>query len=185
MATANPTTTLDARDRARFARKTFTATTGCIEWVGARSKSSAGYGQFWLDGRLRPAHRVAWEDRHGPIPDGLVCDHLCRNMRCVNTDHIRIVTVSENTTCGIGPAAVNAAKERCINGHAFSKQRTTKVGGRVCVECRRARDVIYRDRRRVLPKKSPAEVARNAAAARWNKQRARVGTLGDPVEVKS
>ena len=32
----------------------------------------------------------------GPIPDGREIDHLCRNHRCVNPDHLEPVTHLEN-----------------------------------------------------------------------------------------
>lgn len=68
---------------------------GCWPWVG--SKSPRGYGQWRAkDQRLYAAHRLAFEDKFGPIPDGMVCDHLCHNRSCVNPDHIRVCSNTEN-----------------------------------------------------------------------------------------
>ena len=36
----------------------------------------------------------------GSIGDGLVIDHLCRNPRCVNPDHLEPVTTAVNTLRG-------------------------------------------------------------------------------------
>lgn len=69
-------------------------TESCWEW-GA-STDSPGYGRVWVDGRMRPAHRVAWELTNGPIPDGMFLDHRCGNHRCVNPDHLRVVTPGQN-----------------------------------------------------------------------------------------
>ena len=61
-----------------------------------------GYGQFELGGGSRQkrnrtyAHRFAYEQAKGAIPDGLEIDHLCRNRRCVNPDHLEAVTHQEN-----------------------------------------------------------------------------------------
>lgn len=36
----------------------------------------------------------------GAIPEGKHIDHLCRNRRCVNPDHMEAVTLMENTQRG-------------------------------------------------------------------------------------
>lgn len=68
---------------------------GCIEWSGWISPS--GYGKFKTGGKSVFAHRYAWERVNGPIPNGLVIDHACRNTACVNVDHLRLATQAENT----------------------------------------------------------------------------------------
>jgi hypothetical protein len=75
----------------------------CWEWTGWRDKD--GYGGCG-DGR---AHRVAWTKLVGPVPEGLVLDHLCRNPPCVNPDHLEPVTPKVNTARGRTAAA---ARER-------------------------------------------------------------------------
>lgn len=67
---------------------------GC--WVWTSWIQPNGYGYFWLDG-ARYAHRVAYEIAVGPIPAGLVIDHLCANKSCVNPAHLEVVTIGENT----------------------------------------------------------------------------------------
>jgi len=64
---------------------------GCWAWTGATA--GPGYGQF---GRNGLAHRVAYERAFGPIPEGMEIDHLCRNRRCVNPDHLDAVSHEEN-----------------------------------------------------------------------------------------
>lgn len=109
----------------------------CWPWLG--SKNPLGYGKFWLDGSLRKAHRVAYEWCVGPIPDGLHIDHLCRNPSCVNPAHLEAVTHRENVLRGIGPAAKNAIKTHCKNGHEFTPENTYRWEGkpnkRVCRTC--------------------------------------------------
>lgn len=65
----------------------------CWEWTGG---TSDGYGAIRVDGLMAKAHRFAYEQLRGPIPDDLDIDHLCRNTRCVNPDHLEPVTRSEN-----------------------------------------------------------------------------------------
>lgn len=63
--------------------------TGGVDWDG--------YGLFRGDNCTIGAHRFAYQDLRGAIPDGYVTDHLCRVRRCVNPDHMEIVTPAENT----------------------------------------------------------------------------------------
>ena len=52
----------------------------CWPWLAA---TTYGYGVIGdEDARMMKAHRVAWSLIIGPIPDGLVLDHLCRNRAC-------------------------------------------------------------------------------------------------------
>lgn len=46
------------------------------------------------------AHRYAYELAYGPIAEGLVIDHLCRNKPCVRPDHLEAVTNAENIRRG-------------------------------------------------------------------------------------
>jgi hypothetical protein len=67
---------------------------GCIEWTLGRS--STGYGVCRRNGRTVGAHRAAWEEVHGPIPEGLWVLHRCDNPPCVNVDHLFLGTRLDN-----------------------------------------------------------------------------------------
>ena len=68
----------------------------CLVWTG--SKDSGGYGQLRVNGRVTKAHRYAWEEANGPIPDGMMIDHICHNRTCVNVEHLRLATRQQNNS---------------------------------------------------------------------------------------
>lgn len=104
LATGKPGWRLIFRDSSGRARKLSIAerfeskvlkTDGC--WLWQRAKSSSGYGVFGVAwGHSMCAHRFAYEQAVGPIPDGLEIDHLCSNRLCVRPDHLEPVTREEN-----------------------------------------------------------------------------------------
>lgn len=120
----------------------------CWPWT-ACDDGRGGYGVFWLRGRNVLAHRVAYMDANGPIPDGLQIDHLCRNRRCCNPNHLEPVTIRTNVLRGIGVTAENARKTHCIHGHEFTPENTVHrpAGGRSCRACDNAKARRYRTRK--------------------------------------
>lgn len=116
----------------------------CWEWTGYRLPT--GYGDFNFGNSALKAHRVSYTLLIGPIPDGLVIDHLCRNTSCVNPDHLEITTQRENIRRGYSYFGIARRKTHCSRGHAFSTENTYLVpsGGRSCKECRRANNRQWR-----------------------------------------
>lgn len=116
---------------------------GCWLWIGRLTK---GYGRFEVDERNFLPHRWIYQQLRGPIPDGLVIDHLCEVTRCVNPRHCRPDTSRANTLYGSNPAARHARQKACSKGHPFTKENTrTRIrGGRECRTCRREALVLVR-----------------------------------------
>lgn len=146
--------------------------TGCWIWTGEVISSRLPYGRFWLDGRRVLAHRIAYEHFKGPIPGGLVLDHLCRVPSCVNPDHLEVVTQRENTIRGTSMVASNVKKTHCKNGHELSgdnlRLETTRHGhrGRVCRTC--VRDNMARFKARPGNREAMLSYWRE----RWHKRKA-------------
>lgn len=116
--------------------------TGCHEWQGWVDRR--GYAKITISGhRGRPVHRVAYEAAKGPIPAGLHIDHLCRNPRCCNPDHLEAVTLAESVRRGVSGQR-EAAKTACPQGHPYSPENTAidRQGGRYCLICKRERTRI-------------------------------------------
>lgn len=110
---------------------------GCWIWTGALDKK--GYGEFSESrrtGKVRGAHRVVYELVKGEIPAGLVMDHLCRIVRCVNPDHLEPVTHTGNVRRGLISYSL---RTKCRNGlHNITDPNNIYVntdGKRSCRAC--------------------------------------------------
>ena len=68
--------------------------TPCIEWQGARDRK--GYGRRKWGTLTWQAHRLAWTQAYGPIPDGLCVLHRCDNPPCINVGHLFLGTKADN-----------------------------------------------------------------------------------------
>ncbi|MCC7126440.1 MAG: HNH endonuclease [Acidobacteria bacterium] len=73
----------------------------CWQWLG-RVSPATGYGKKQFHGRTMLAHRWMYEQLFGPIPEGLVINHKCRNRSCVNPHHLEVTTQAGNTRHGAG-----------------------------------------------------------------------------------
>lgn len=127
--------------------RTVVRPSGCLEWTGEVYKRG-GHGTVRrrLNGqhlRVR-AHRLAWIEANGPIPEGLGVLHRCDNARCVNLAHLFLGTQADNmrdmASKGRGNNA-HRAKTHCPQGHPYDDGNTYNEpgGGRACKECGRQR----------------------------------------------
>lgn len=133
----NVKTTEDAKGR--ILRQIAKDENGCWIWQG--SKGGSGYGTVWWK-KHQPAHRLSYEVHVGPIPKGLVIDHLCRVPLCVNPDHLEPVTQRENLRRGVAPNWVASRTDMCAKGlHPLAGENlyVQPDGRRNCRACRRER----------------------------------------------
>lgn len=112
----------------------------CWLWIGPLSES--GYG--WYRHEVHPqkrVHRFAWESLVALIPPGMTIDHLCFVKRCVNPDHLRMVSRSENSKGGPLRTRKNKRMTECLQGHPFDEENTyvRPDGYRGCRKCHAAR----------------------------------------------
>lgn len=127
--------------------------TGC--WVSKYSTASHGYAQIgWQDAGSRHvvlAHRASWVHIYGQVPISMTLDHLCKNRRCVNPGHLRLLSNYENARRNNG---ADWAFGSCANGHPDTMlrevTRTAKSGrkykGLICGECSRDSDRRWREK---------------------------------------
>lgn len=118
----------------------FEQTNGCWEWKSTMHHS--GYGVIYKSPKQLLAHRVSWEYYNKTvIPDELEVDHICRNRKCVNPKHLRIVTHKINCLENSeSPLAKHAKKTHCPKGHPLSgdnlvKYHLEKLNQRFCKAC--------------------------------------------------
>ena len=115
----------------------------CWLWTGLTPAS--GYGIFAIGHKRTGVHRFAYELTNGPIPEGLVLDHLCRTPRCVRPDHLDPVTQAENLRRGMSPTAIAVRAGLCHNGHDLDDPSNVLVGvkgERNCIPCIKARRLV-------------------------------------------
>ena len=120
-------------------------------WLWTAGTWRGGYGQFTVrHGVKTSAHRWAYEATAGPIPDGLVLDHLCRVHNCVNPDHLEPVDHAENVRRGES-WKTSGSKSHCPAGHEYAGDNLyvrPSDGARICRTCVRGHVARYRNRRR-------------------------------------
>ena len=117
--------------------------TGC--WLWQRAIKPEGYGYLTYKGKTTYAHRLYYERKYGPIPDGMEIDHLCRNRACVNPNHLEAVSRAQNTQRGI-VAKLTEEDVRTIREEAQPRTyaRYEEIAREYGVSSEQIRTIVYR-----------------------------------------
>ena len=95
----------------RFWSKVDKTTTpdGC--WIWKAGLTSEGYGEIWINGRVRKAAICAWElEYKKSFPKGKMACHTCNNPSCVRPDHIYVGDNSTNMLDAVEAGTHNTVK---------------------------------------------------------------------------
>lgn len=69
---------------------------GCFEVISHTSSEVNRYPSFVRNGIRRQLSRYIYEECFGEIPEGYVVMHTCDNTKCINPEHLRVGTQSDN-----------------------------------------------------------------------------------------
>ena len=118
-------------------------------WISTYSVGSHGYAQIgWHESGktyMVLAHRASWEQVNGHVPIGMTLDHLCKQRRCVNPAHLRVLPNYENARRTFGR---DWPLGQCVNGHPNSETYQRPSGTRICRPCNEAAQARYRAKQR-------------------------------------
>lgn len=112
---------------------------GCWMWRGAKHRS--GHGHFNAgSGGYMLAHRFAYEQLVGPIPEGMVLCHRCDTPACVRPDHLFVGTQADNVADMMTKARGRGqfqSTDVCHRGHPRTPENTRvrPSGKRSCRPC--------------------------------------------------
>jgi len=137
-----------------------TPSTPCVLFTLPFTRGPYGYGRLFNGtvyvGR---AHRLVWQDAHGPIPEGLCVLHKCDNPPCVRLDHLFLGTRADNTLdCMLkGRNTLGRRQARCGRGHLM-RGANLQISPRGRWHCRTCHAAWRRARyERFLSNTTPAE----------------------------
>lgn len=148
----NSGSTADPKDiDNRFWNKCEIMQNGCWEWQGFTNRG--GYGQFGSeDGTVMLTHRWAYRRFVGDLVEGLTIDHLCRNKKCCNPEHLEQVSLQENIRRTTGFHFSHYEKgnrTHCSKGHELTEGNRYKRKGRVnSYACKKCMSAYHKERNR-------------------------------------
>lgn len=89
----------------------------CAIWCG--NLNELGYGRVRVQGRLRSAHRVAYELTFGPVPPNSQVRQRCHDRACCRPDHLyiqHVVRLTPQQTEAIIASGLGSYRLAAIHG---------------------------------------------------------------------
>jgi hypothetical protein len=138
---------------ARFHQRYTIDDNGCWVWHGGDTHgfNTRGQPQIFVRGR-KPygntlAYVAAYEHYVSSIPKGMELDHTCFNAKCVNYEHLEVVTPKENKERAYQKYH---ARTECKYGHDLTGDNgVSRTDGRLrCRQCLKDADRRFKEKRK-------------------------------------
>lgn len=101
---------------------------------------------MWEDGVLVYVYRSLYQKKHGKIPRRSILHHRCENPRCINIEHLELITQSRHIKLHDLHANHRLRKKNtCPKGHVYDGANSVQ---RTCSTCRRDAKLRYREKQR-------------------------------------
>jgi len=129
---------------------------GCWNWTGYLGPG--GYGRVWLRNAEWQVHKMIYELLVGPIPAGCILHHRCKNRRCCNPAHLKVVTQAEHLEIDpvhhVRRPRPEPSVPRCRKGHELTDANVLlrRDHGKLVRSCRACAEAALRrknERRRL------------------------------------
>lgn len=115
----------------------------CQSWGGHHRKSD-GRPVVREGGKLVYVYRANYQKVHGALPRGKILHHRCENPRCINLDHLEVITQPEHLKRHDIHANHRLRKKNtCPKGHVYDGRNAVQ---RTCSICRHAAKLRYRQK---------------------------------------